>query len=151
MTLRRVAAPRFRGSPGGAKRNGHSLIYSGIRGVSLLLWGESRTGKTLWARSLGNHAYFGGLFSLEEFEYDENVDYAVFDDIQGGFKYFPGYKSWLGQQTEFYSTDRYRKKKHIKWGKPCIWIMNENPYEQDVDIDWLEKNCIIQKIEHKLY
>ena len=40
----------------------------------------------MWARSLGSHAYFGGLFSLEEWEIDENVDYAVFDDIQGGFQ-----------------------------------------------------------------
>ena len=52
----------------------------------------------MWARSLGSHAYFGGLFSLEEWEIDENVDYAVFDDIQGGFKFFPAYKSWLGNK-----------------------------------------------------
>lgn len=63
----------------------------------------------------------------------------MFDDIQGGFKYFPAYKSWLGQQAEFYCTDKFRKKKYIKWGRPCIWIMNEDPYTQEVDIDWLEK------------
>ena len=61
-----------------------------------------------------------------------------------GFKFFPAYKSWLGQQTEFYCTDRYRKKKHIQWGKPCIWLMNEDPRSQEVDLDWLEKNCIIE-------
>lgn len=119
--------------------------------MSLLLWGRSKTGKTKWSRSLAKHAYFGGLFSLDELENDEDVEYAIFDDIQGGFKYFPGYKSWLGQQEEFYCTDKYRKKKHIKWGKPCIWIMNENPYTQEVDIDWLERNCVIVHIDKPLF
>lgn len=40
-------------------------------------------GKTLWARSLGNHAYFGGLFSLQEEV--SIVDYAVFDDITADY------------------------------------------------------------------
>ena len=34
----------------------------------------------MWARSLGRHAYFGGLFCLDE--PTEDVDYAVFDDMQ---------------------------------------------------------------------
>ncbi|QIR82259.1 replication associated protein [Chicken genomovirus mg2_274u] len=121
------------------------------RGISLLLWGRSRTGKTWLARSFGSHCYFGGLFALDEYEYNDKVDYAVFDDIQGGFKYFPAYKSWLGQQAEFYCTDKFRKKKYIKWGRPCIWIMNEDPYTQEVDIDWLEKNCLIVHIDRPLY
>ena len=38
-------------------------------------------GKPVWARSLGRHAYFGGLFSM-----DEDIDgaeYAIFDDFGG--------------------------------------------------------------------
>lgn len=115
------------------------------------MWGRSRTGKTILGRSFGKHAYFGGLFSLEEFESSDDLEYAVFDDIQSGFKYFPGYKSWLDQQTEFYCTDKYRRKKHITWGKPCIWIMNEDPYTQEVDIDWLEANCLILHIKEPLF
>lgn len=41
--------------------------------------------------------------------------------------------------------------KHITWGRPCIWLMNEDPYTQEVDIDWLEKNCIIQKIDRPMF
>lgn len=126
-------------------------LIIGVRGRSLLMWGRSRTGKTILGRSFGKHAYFGGLFSLEEFESSDDLEYAVFDDIQGGFKYFPGYKSWLGQQAEFYCTDKYRRKKHITWGKPCIWIMNEDPYTQEVDIDWLEANCLILHIKEPLF
>ena len=47
-------------------------------------------GKTVWARSLGRHAYFGGLFSM-----DEDIDgaeYAIFDDF-GGIKFLPSTNS----------------------------------------------------------
>lgn len=107
---------------------------------SLCFWGETRTGKTMWARSLGKHAYFGGLFSLDESI--EDVDYAIFDDINGGLKFFPNYKSWLGCQQTFYCTDKYKGKKLIHWGRPSIWLSNEDPRTNDgVDIDWLNGNC----------
>ena len=48
----------------------------------------------MWARSLGNHAYFGGLFSLDESV--DDVEYAVFDDMQGGLKFFHAYKFLVG-------------------------------------------------------
>lgn len=106
----------------------------------------------MWARSLGTHAYFGGLFSLEEYENDPHVKYAVFDDIQGGLEYFPAYKSWLGQQQEFYCTDRYRKKKHIQWARPCIWISNDDPFSNaKVDTNWLEANCISVYVADPLF
>lgn len=118
------------------------------RGKSLIIYGSSRMGKTEWARSLGNHAYFGGMFSLDEYSGDQK--YAVFDDVS--FKYCPHYKSWLGQQLEFYCTDKYKKKKLVKWGKPVIWCTNENPmYSQDVDLGWLEANCIVVQIESPLF
>ena len=76
----------------------------------------SRNGKTIWARAHGPHAYFGGLFSLEE--PIEGVSYAVFDDINGGLPFFPQYKWWLGHQKQFYATDKYKGKKLIYWGRP---------------------------------
>lgn len=98
-------------------------------------------GKTLWARSLGKHAYFGGLFSLDEDT--EGVGYAVFDDIQGGLEFFHSYKFWLGCQAEFYATDKYKGKKLIKWGKPSIYLSNTDPREdKGADVHWLEANCI---------
>ena len=115
------------------------LILAGRR-RSLCLYGDTRLGKTLWARSLGKHAYYGGLFSLDESIID--VKYAVFDDINGGLKFFPNYKSWLGCQEQFYCTDKYKGKKLVHWGRPCIWLSNEDPRTNEgVDIDWLEGNC----------
>lgn len=46
------------------------------RPKSLILWGPTLIGKTLWARSLGTHAYFPGLFMLEGFNATES-QYAI--------------------------------------------------------------------------
>jgi len=108
-------------------------------------------GKTLWARSIGKHAYFGGLFSLGENTSD--VEYAVFDDIQGGLEFFHGYKFWLGHQRQFWATDKYKGKQLIMWGKPSIYLANQDPrLDKGADIEWLEANCdfinILEPIFH---
>lgn len=111
----------------------------------LVLFGASRLGKTVWARSLGTHAYFGGLFNLEDLDEDTSK-YAIFDDISGGFEFFPGYKSWLGGQFTFTVTDKYKHKKTIKWGKPSIWLCNDDPRHMHYatgkrpDFEWMESN-----------
>jgi hypothetical protein len=99
-------------------------------------------GKTLWARSLGPHLYFGGLFRLDDVD-TENCNYAIFDDMQGGLEFFHSYKFWLGCQAEFICTDKYRGKKRITWGKPAIYLSNRDPREdKNAEADWLEANCI---------
>nr|QBX89245.1 replication associated protein [Apis mellifera genomovirus 1] len=128
--------------------NLEGLEHSGRR-RSLVLYGPTRLGKTLWARSLGRHAYFGGLFSLDEDVSD--VDYAVFDDMQGGIKFFHSYKFWLGAQSQFYATDKYKGKRLIDWGKPSIYISNNNPLEDEgVDHDWMLGNCDFVEITESL-
>lgn len=107
-------------------------------------------GKTVWARSLGRHAYFGGLFSLDESL--DDVDYAVFDDLQGGLEFFHGYKFWLGHQAQFYATDKYKGKRLIKWGRPAIYLSNRDPREdKGADADWLDKNCTFIYVDTPLY
>lgn len=106
-------------------------------------------GKTVWARSIGAHAYFGGLFSLDE--NTTTAEYAVFDDMQGGLSYFHGYKFWLGHQQQFYATDKYKGKKLITWGKPAIYISNTDPRDDHgADKEWLEGNCIFININQKI-
>ncbi|QIR82247.1 replication associated protein [Chicken genomovirus mg7_70] len=114
---------------------------SGHRRRSLILWGPTRTGKTANILA-GNHVYWHSYFNISDF--DENADYAVFDDIAGGFQYFPNYKGWLGAQKTFTVTDKYRAKKRIEWGKPCIMLMNDDPtFDSHVDTAWLLGNCHI--------
>lgn len=123
----------------------------GRRGLSLVLIGPSRMGKTMWARSLSQeHAYFGGLYSLDE--YVEGVKYAVFDDIQGGLEFFHAYKFWLGHQQTFYATDKYKGKKLIHWGRPAIWCSNTDPRaDKGADADWLDANCTFVYIDKPLF
>ena len=82
----------------------------------------------------------------------DDVDYAVFDDMQGGLSFFHSYKFWLGCQMQFYATDKYRHKKLIRWGRPSIYISNTNPLaDQGVDVDWLMGNCDIVCIDSAIF
>lgn len=118
-----------------------------------MLYGPTRTGKTCWARSLGNHLYFCGLFSAAEAAKAEEADYAIFDDLQGGIKFFHGFKNWLGAQHQFQIKQLYKDPQLITWGKPCVWLSNTDPRHDmnEADIDWMEGNCIFVEITTPLF
>lgn len=128
------------------------LPLSGIqtRPKSLILWGPSRTGKTCWARSLGRHVHHANTFNMEL--HDDDADYAIFDDISGGLRSFD-YKAWMGGQLHFSITDKYMKKRSITWGRPCIYLSNENPLldARGVDLDWLLANAVVVNIDRSMY
>lgn len=109
-------------------------------------------GKTVWARSLGNHVYCCLQFNVDDIRAGlQDAKYAVFDDMQGGFQFFPGYKGWLGGQHTFTVTDKYKGKTTITWGRPSIWLMNDDPEESaHVDMDWVRKNCDIVHITESI-
>ena len=87
-----------------------------------------------------------GLFNMDECF--EDAEYAVFDDIIGGFEFFRNYKAWLGCQSEFTLSDKYRHKRKFCWGKPSILLMNDDPRASPhVDVDWLEGNCDIVYVD----
>lgn len=117
-----------------------------VRPKSLILWGPTRTGKTALARSLGEHMYFNGLFNIDI--WNGNAKYAIFDDIFDWSK-FSQYKQWLGSQYEFTATDKYRKKRQLIWGKPCIVLSNSYPnFSDDV---WIRGNCFILNVVGPLF
>ena len=120
-----------------------------------MLYGRTRTGKTTWVRSLGNHLYFGGLFSGSlALSGDRGLHlFAVFDDIRGGIKFFPGFKDWLGCQRNFMVKALYREPKLIEWGKPSVWVSNTDPRDEmsAADIDWMEGNCIFVEIDSVIF
>ena len=124
-----------------------------FRPKSLVMFGPTRTGKTVWARSLGNHIYFCGLYSYKEACKASEAEYAIFDDLQGGIKFFHGFKNWLGGQEEFQIKGLYRDPEIIKWGKPSIWISNTDPRfdMSPADIEWMEGNCTFVEITTSLF
>lgn len=75
-------------------------------------------------------------------DFSAEAKYAVFDDFD--FEYFPNKKAWWGAQSEFTATDKYLKKKNIKFGKPIIYICNpdQDPRKHKLWNNWFSDNCI---------
>jgi hypothetical protein len=93
--------------------------------------------------------YFNGLFNIDG--WNREASYIILDDIN--IKFFPHWKCFIGCQREFVLTDKYRGKQTLKWGKPCIWIGNDDPRD-DLSIserDYFSINCHIVIITNKLY
>lgn len=83
-------------------------------------------------------------------DWNSEVDYVVFDDFN--IEFLPQYKSWFGAQKRFTITDKYRRKQTITWGKPMIWIGNDDPrYGKNVDRNWMEKNSVFINVIDDLY
>lgn len=124
------------------------------RCLSLVLYGDSRTGKTLWSRSLGSHVYTMGMVSGAELRKvaSDDVKYAIFDDMRGGMKFFPAFKEWLGAQAYVTVKELYREPALVKWGKPSIWISNGDPRDllEAGDISWLEQNCVFIEVTRSI-
>lgn len=122
------------------------------RPKSLIVWGPSRLGKTLFGTNLGPHVHWVQTFNLKKLLSIgvENVDYAIFDDISWKDPSLKdeGYKAWLGAQQEFDCTDKYAHKSTLVWGKPCIFLTNNDPYTELTpdQIDWFELNCVVVRL-----
>lgn len=123
--------------------------------MSLVLYGETRTGKTLWARSLGPHIYNVGLVSGAECikALHGDVKYAIFDDIRGGMKFFPAFKEWLGAQMTVTVKLLYRDPMLVAWGRPTIWISNDDPRlgMDPSDANWLESNAVFIDVSTPIF
>ena len=120
------------------------------RAKTLFLVGPTRTGKSAWARSIGTHMYFQGMFNLDD--WDNNARYAVFDDIE--WKYMPNKKQFIGCQSNFVVTDRYRKKRTVDYGLPTIICMNHDNYQAvqaDPMYDWVLGNSVVVIVNNKLF
>lgn len=123
-----------------------------FRPRSLVLIGPSRSGKTEWARSLGHHMYFNNLINLDD--WDETADYIILDDFSSDInKFFPCWKCFFGGQKQFVLTDKYRGKKTVHWGKPMIWLSNEDIFGKlNIEhINFIKANCEVVILSNKLY
>lgn len=117
------------------------------RPKSLCLIGPSKLGKSVVARSFGKHNYFHGQWSVDA--YDESAIYNIFDDIPGMLNSFD-FKQFLGAQYDIIVTDKYKKKRMLVNGKPCIYISNSDPLltkKGKEHRDWLMANCIFVHVD----
>lgn len=129
----------------------------GGRPKSLILWGETLHGKTDLATNLGPHIHWMRDYRLEDITDVgvDNIDYIVIDDIDWDSTLLKGsaYKSWLGGQKSFVATDKWVKKMRVNWGKPCIFLCNDNPLDfvNATTAKFLEKNCFIEEVREGQY
>ncbi|KAJ8063353.1 hypothetical protein OCU04_008581 [Sclerotinia nivalis] len=100
------------------------------RRKSLLIIGESRTGKSTLAQFIASRY---GVFSEFDTEWDlngfrEGQVCAVFHDIQKGF---PHWKSVFGCQASVTVHEWYAATRRMRWDVPSIWVCNRDDDPRD--------------------
>ncbi|ABI31647.1 replication-associated protein [Tomato leaf curl Bangalore virus - [India:Kerala IV:2005]] len=130
-----------------------------IRPISIVIEGDSRTGKTMWARSLGPHNYLCGHLDLSPRVYSNDAWYNVIDDVDP--HYLKHFKEFMGAQRDWQSNTKYGKPVQIKGGIPTIFLCNPGPnssYKEFLDEDknntlkqWALKNATFITLEGPLY
>ncbi|ABN80360.1 replication-associated protein C1 [Pumpkin yellow mosaic Malaysia virus] len=129
------------------------------RPISIVIEGESRTGRTMWARSLGPHNYLCGHLDLSPKVYSNDAWYNVIDDVDP--HYLKHFKEFMGAQRDWQSNTKYGKPIQIKGGIPTIFLCNPGPtssYKEYLEEDknsalkqWALKNAIFLTIKEPLY
>nr|UVJ88719.1 replication-associated protein [Tomato yellow leaf curl virus] len=129
------------------------------RPISIVIEGDSRTGKTMWARSLGPHNYLCGHLDLSPKVYSNDVWYNVIDDVDP--HYLKHFKEFMGAQRDWQSNTKYGKPIQIKGGIPTIFLCNPGPtssYREYLDEEknislknWALKNAIFVTLYEPLF
>nr|AEY77461.1 Rep [Chilli leaf curl virus] len=130
-----------------------------LRPMSIVIEGDSRTGKTMWARSLGPHNYLCGHLDLSPKVYSNDASYNVIDDVDP--HYLKHFKEFMGAQRDWQSNTKYGKPIQIKGGIPAIFLCNPGPnssYKEFLDEEknsalkhWALKNATFITLTGPLY
>ncbi|QDJ95897.1 replication-associated protein [Cucumber chlorotic leaf virus] len=107
------------------------------RPISIIIEGDSRTGKTMWARALGVHNYLSGHLDFNPRVYSNDVEYNVIDDVSPHYLKLKHWKELIGSQRDWQSNCKYGKPVQIKGGIPSIVLCN--PGEGASYKDFLDK------------
>ena len=113
------------------------------RAKCLIIIGESRFGKTSWARSLGTHMFYRNYFSLKD--WDDTASYIIFDDMIE----MKNHKALLTCMGEVILTDKYKGKERCNNNKPAIFLANED--EPWMDQSYWKINAVKYTIENSLF
>nr|AFI56618.1 replication associated protein [Tomato leaf curl Sudan virus] len=126
---------------------------------SIVIEGDSRTGKTMWARSLGPHNYLCGHLDLSPRVYSNDAWYNVIDDVDP--HYSKHFKEFMGAQRDWQSNTKYGKPIQIKGGIPTIFLCNPGPtssYREYLDEEknislknWAIKNATFVTLNEPLF
>nr|WLD18032.1 Rep [Chilli leaf curl virus] len=142
-----------------AAENVVSAAARPLRPMSIVIEGDSRTGKTMWARSLGPHNYLCGHLDLSPKVYSSND--AWYNVIDVDPHYLKHFKEFMGAQRDWQSNTKYGKPVQIKGGIPAIFLCNpghNSSYKEFLDEEknsalknWALKNATFITLEGPLY
>lgn len=124
------------------------------RKKALFLIGPSRTGKTSWARSLGEHIYcMSALIPSAVKNKPKTVQYILFDDIEQSTldksQLGSCWRVFVGCQQYLTVNEKYKPQETVNWGIPSIWCLNK--MLDFGDDDFLKINALVVNINNKLY
>lgn len=101
-----------------------------------------------------------GLWNLSA--WDSEADYLLLDDVS--FKHIGGSRKGIwGAQKEIVLDGKYMRRKSYKWGKPLIFLCNEDnfyrtlkndrglSYLTDHEMDWYDANSVVVEITRRMY
>ncbi|TPX38594.1 hypothetical protein SeMB42_g06644 [Synchytrium endobioticum] len=88
------------------------------------------------------HMYYNNMFNMDD--WDDGTEYIIFDDFE--WQFTSNKKPFIFGQQEFTITDKYKKKKTVRWGKPCIYINNHKP-DWNAEKDPYLDNIVIEHVE----
>nr|AIY31184.1 AC1 protein [Tomato yellow leaf curl virus] len=127
--------------------------------ISIVIEGDSRTAKTMWARSLGPLNYLCGHLDLSPKVYRNDVWYNVIEDVDP--HYLKHFMVFMGAQRDWQSNRKYGKPIQIKGGIPSIFLCNPRPtstYREYLDEEknislknWALKNAIFVTLYDPLF
>nr|AMD16528.1 replication-associated protein [Beet curly top virus] len=128
---------------------------------SIIIEGDSRTGKTMWARCLGPHNYITGHLDFSLKTYSDNVLYNVIDDVDPNYLKMKHWKHLIGAQREWQTNLKYGKPRVIKGGIPSIILCNPgegssyqdflNKSENEALRSWTLQNSVFAKLTGPLF
>ncbi|AEF12629.1 replication initiator protein [Chenopodium leaf curl virus [VEM]] len=140
---------------------GNGVAARPERPISIIVEGDSRTGKTMWARALGPHNYLSGHLDFNARVYSNEVDYNVIDDVAPQYLKLKHWKELLGAQKDWQSNCKYGRPVQIKGGIPSIVLCNPGEgasYKEFLDKlentslkNWTIKNAIFITLTSPLY
>lgn len=94
--------------------------------------------------------------------WDNDAEYLILDDIP--FEHLGDKRKALwGAQKEMVLSDKYCKKRNVRWGKPMIFLCNPGedfrnlPFTEKsglrngLELEWYTANCTVVTINEKLW
>nr|WER78710.1 C1 [Tomato yellow leaf curl virus] len=113
-----------------------NVVFSGARParpISIVIEGDSRTGKTMWPRCLGPPTYLCGRPALSPKVYSNDAWYNVIDEVDP--HHLKHFKEFMGAQRDGQSNTKYGKPIQNKGGIPSIFLCYPGPtssYREDL-------------------